>query len=282
MVNSEKIYRMRIAYDGTTYSGWQIQPNSSSIQGVIEQALHKLLKAPIRLIGAGRTDAGVHAIGQTAHFTTLLPLDCSQMLYALNGILPRDIRIKEFVPTTESFHAQYGALSKEYHYHLWLEKVIDPFQRLDRHHFHDTRFQLSLLKEGLELFIGTHDFTTFANVGGAVNNHIRTIKRITLQHQEGGIRLEFEGNGFLYKMVRNIVGTLLEVATSKKPVAAISTLFAQKDRRFAGPAAPARGLFLMAVNYGEIPAVAISTKEEKCLNSFPSVETSSFTSVSPK
>lgn len=265
-------YRMSIAYDGTAYNGWQIQQNGPSnirsIQGIIEQGLQQILKTPIRLIGAGRTDAGVHAKGQVAHFVTHTALECSQLLYRLNGVLPRDIRIKELFPTLETFHAQYRALSKEYHYHLWLEKIMDPFLYPYRHHLHDNRFQLSRLQEGITAFIGTHDFTTFTNVGGAISNHIRTIERITLHHQEGGIRLEFEGNGFLYKMVRNIVGTLLEVAIGKKDVSVIATLFAAKDRRCAGPAAPAKGLFLVSIAY-PVCFSNISGKEEKYLNSFP-------------
>jgi tRNA pseudouridine38-40 synthase len=219
MVDSKK-YRMSIAYDGTRYSGWQIQPNGDSIQGLVEQALQRVLKTKVRLIGAGRTDAGVHALGQVAHFATDTLLETPRLLYALNGTLPHDIRIKEIAPTSETFHAQYGALSKEYHYHLWLEKTMNPFYRLYRYHFHDTRFHLPLLEEGAGQFIGTHDFSTFANVGGPLKNSVRTIKRITLLPQEGGIRLEFEGNGFLYKMVRNIVGTLLEVAIGKKEISA--------------------------------------------------------------
>jgi tRNA pseudouridine38-40 synthase len=248
MVNSKK-YRMCIAYDGTRYSGWQIQPTSDSIQGVIEHALQTLLKEPVRLIGAGRTDAGVHALGQVAHFTIPAHLECPRIIYALNGMLPYDIRIQELTPTLDSFHAQYGARTKEYHYHIWIEKTMNPFLRLYRYHFHDTRFQLPLLQEGIKYFIGTHDFATFANLGGSVKSSVRTIYRISLHPQEGGFRLEFEGNGFLYKMVRNIVGTLLEVSIGKKQLSAINTLLEAKDRRYAGPAAPAKGLFLVKINY---------------------------------
>jgi tRNA pseudouridine38-40 synthase len=246
MVNK---YRMRIAYDGTCYSGWQIQPNSISIQGLIEEALHTLLKNPIRIVGAGRTDAGVHALGQVAHFSFPSLLNCHQILYGLNGILPNDIRIKELAPVTNSFHAQYSALSKEYHYHIWLDKTVDPFWRLYRHHVYDSRFSLSLLIEAAAQFVGTHDFATFANIGGNVISTVRTITRLDTIEQEGGIRLEFEGDGFLYKMVRNIVGTLLEVATKRRDLLQIPSLLQVKDRRKAGMAAPARGLFLIKINY---------------------------------
>ena len=242
-------YRMTITYDGTRYSGWQIQLNGVSIQGLIEKALQTFLKNSIRVIGAGRTDAGVHALGQVAHFSSPHPFDCHQVLNALNGILPSDIRIKELMPAPDSFHAQFSALSKEYHYHLWLEKTIEPFCRLYRHHFFNPRFSFALLNEGIPYFIGTHDFSTFANVGGNVKSYVRTLTRLDITPQPGGIRLEFEGDGFLYKMVRNIVGTLLEIAIAKRQPSQIPELLMAKDRRLAGAAAPPRGLFLVKINY---------------------------------
>ena len=258
---------MRIVYDGTLYSGWQIQPNSLSIQELIERALQTLLKMPIRIIGAGRTDAGVHALDQAAHFSYDLPLDCRRTVYALNGMLPHDIRIKEIEPAAEWFHAQHSALSKEYHYHLWLEKTVDPFVRLYRHHLFDRRFSSALLQEGAAYFLGTHDFATFANVGGSVSSTVRTVTRLDAIQQQGGLRLEFEGDGFLYKMVRNIVGTLLEVAIKKRHPSEIQQLLSAKDRRRAGPAAPPRGLFLVKVNY---PFFENSSgNEEKCANCLP-------------
>lgn len=246
-----KKYKLTIAYDGTHYCGWQVQPNGISIQSVLEKSLSCLLKDSITIIGAGRTDAGVHALGQVAHFETDQELSFDRILMSLNGILPSDIRIKELTPISKDFHARYSALGKEYHYHLWLEKTIDPFFHLYRHH---PRFLVSLplLQEAASAFVGTHDFSTFANVGGAAKTAIRTIQRIDMVPQEGGVRLEFEGNGFLYKMVRNIVGTLLEVASGKRPFESLKTLFEAKDRRLAGIAAPAKGLFLVKVRYPSI------------------------------
>lgn len=200
-------------------------------------------------MGAGRTDAGVHARGQTAHFSYPSLLDCDQILYALNGMLPKDIRIKELIPTLQTFHAQYSALSKEYHYHVWVEKTVDPFYCLYRHHCCYREFSLPRLQEAAAHFIGTHDFATFANVGGSTATTIRTLFRIEVCPQEGGFRLEFEGNGFLYKMVRNIVGTLLEVAKDKRNASQIPELLAAQDRRVAGAAAPPHGLFLEKITY---------------------------------
>lgn len=211
--------------------------------------MHTLLKSPVRLVGAGRTDAGVHALGQVAHFCVSRALDCERLSYALNGILPHTIRIKALDQATPSFHAQYSAISKEYHYNLWLEKTVNPFFRLYRHHIYDPKFSLALLKEASQLFLGTHDFVTFANVGGSVKTTVRSLTRLDCVAQEGGVRLEFEGDGFLYKMVRNIVGTLLEVARGKRQMEEIPKLLAAKDRRMAGPAAPPEALFLIKVNY---------------------------------
>jgi len=265
LLNPFQKYKMVIAYDGTRYSGWQIQPNSQSIQGTIEQALSTLLKSPTRIIGAGRTDAGVHAQGQVAHFSTQSTFKPDQLLYALNGMLPADIRIKNLHATLDTFHAQISALSKEYHYHLWLEKIIDPFVSRYRLHFCYSHFSLTLLQEAAQAFIGTHDFATFANVGSKVTTTVRTIQRITIVPQEGGVRLEFQGNGFLYKMVRNIVGTLLEVALGKKIGQQIPTMLAAHDRKVAGPAASPKGLFLMKIDYPECFANS-SSNERKCEN----------------
>jgi tRNA pseudouridine38-40 synthase len=241
-------YKLNISYDGTHYCGWQIQPNGTTIQGLIERALATLLRREHRLIGAGRTDAGVHALGQVAHFDAEKQIDCDKLFDQLNGILPFDIRIKSIEPVSQEFHAQHLATSKEYHYHLWLERMVDPFHRLYRHHLKG-HFSHSLLEEATAGFIGTHDFATFANVGTHVKSTVRTIFRISVVPQEGGLRMEFEGDGFLYKMVRNVVGTILEVAQSKIPSHKIQELFSLKNRQCAGIAAPARGLFLFKVNY---------------------------------
>lgn len=244
-------YRLTITYDGTNYVGWQIQPDGPSIQGTIEHVLTTLLKTPTRLIGSGRTDSGVHAEGQVAHFKA----DQALNMRAINGMLPYDIRVLKLEHVPDTFHAQYSAKRKTYHYNLWLEQAVSPFVRPYRHHV-PYQVDLELLNTAAQKFVGTHDFATFANVGSSVTTTVRTIHRIDIVEQEGGVRLEFEGGGFLYKMVRNIVGTLLEVATGKRPLEEIDALFAAKDRRAAGIAAPARGLFLMEVCYDDAESPA--------------------------
>lgn len=245
-------YKLTISYDGTRYSGWQVQPNANTVQAEIVKALKIFLKAEkIVLIASGRTDAGVHAAGQIAHFRFEQPLDSNRLQLALNGMLPRDIRIKKVEEASADFHSQYHASGKEYHYHLYLDRVIDPFKRLYCWHVHQ-HVDLTLLKQAAQCFVGKHDFTSFANEadeGSASRDPVRTLYRLDVVPFEGGVRLEFEGDGFLYKMVRNIVGTLVEVAARKRPLTDIAKIFEAKDRRQAGLAAPPQGLFLMRVDY---------------------------------
>jgi tRNA pseudouridine38-40 synthase len=244
-------YKLTIAYDGTAYSGWQIQNNAVSIKSLLEGALATILRTPTPVVASGRTDAGVHAKAQVAHFISETTPDLKRLHLSLNGILPDDIRILSVEEASPDFHARYSAVSKEYHYHLHLERTTDPFKRLYAYHDYSP-LDLEKMKEAARCFIGTHNFTTFANEaskGSAAKNPVRTITRLDICEEPGGIRLEFEGDGFLYKMVRNITGTLLDIARGKISVESISQLFEAKNRSLAPPAAPSRGLFLVKVNY---------------------------------
>lgn len=244
-------YKLTLSYEGTHYCGWQVQKGASSIQSLVQQALQTALRHPIDLTGSGRTDAGVHAWGQTAHFDSPLDFDLKRLLLSLNALLPSDIRILRIEPVDPKFHARYSAKAKTYHYHLHLDRVISPFIRLYRYQVF-SHLDLSLLKEGASYFLGTHDFTSFANEkerGTAAYDPIRTLFRLDVVEQSGGVRLEFEGDGFLYKMVRNISGTLLDVGMKKISPQHIPALFEAKDRRKTGAALPPQGLFLMQVHY---------------------------------
>jgi tRNA pseudouridine38-40 synthase len=249
-LNNNK-YKMTIAYDGTNYGGWQVQPNAVSIQALIEQALRVILRMPTSIIGSGRTDAGVHALGQTAHFMANRPIDISKTIASLNGLLPDDIRILEIVEVPQNFHARYSAISKTYHYRLHLDRIPDPFKiRYAYHVLHPV--DLSLLKNSASSLLGTHDFTSFANEasrGTAAKNAVRTIQRLDVIQEPGGVRLEFEGEGFLYKMVRNMVGTLLDICAGKIDKDQISSILSAKDRRLAGRSVPPHGLYLIEVKY---------------------------------
>lgn len=245
-------YKLIIAYDGTQYCGWQRQLNGISIQEKIENALSTILRTPTVLHGSGRTDAGVHALGQVAHFDALNSLDSPLLLISLNALLPSDIRIRAIEPTPSSFHARYSAQSKVYHYHFSINPINTPF--FSSFHYHvPHRVSMERLQEAIPLFIGTHDFTSFsheAHTGSAARDPIRTIHQITLTESPwSSLCLVFEGEGFLYKMVRNIVGTLLDISRNKITLEEIPLIFAARDRRRAGRTAPPHGLFLMSVNY---------------------------------
>lgn len=244
-------YKLNIAYDGTNYCGWQVQPNGLSIQEVLQKHLATIIRHPAHVTGSGRTDAGVHARGQVAHFHSDQPLNLRRLHHSLNGLLPGDIRVNSIEEVPLNFHARYSAIAKTYHYHLRLGHVQDPFQRLYSTQVHE-RLDLPLLKEAARHFLGTHDFSSLANEahrGSASHDPVRTLYRLDVIEQDQNVRLEFEGNGFLYKMVRNIVGLLLDAASGKRPVGDIPAILAAKDRRQAGQAAPAQGLFLVQVRY---------------------------------
>lgn len=243
-------YKLTIAYDGTSYGGWQVQPNATSIQALIQQALSTVLRTPTGLTGSGRTDAGVHAMGQTAHFVHDNPL-LPNTLFSLNGILPKEIRILSLEEVPDSFHARYSALGKTYHYHLHLDPIANPFTKRYAYHV-PHRVDIALLRQAAAQLVGTHDFSAFANEqhkGSASKNGVRTLTRIECIEQENGMRIEFEGEGFLYKMVRNLVGTMLDISSGKIRLEALPEILASKNRKLAGRSAPAHGLFLMHVRY---------------------------------
>lgn len=244
-------YKLIISYEGTAYGGWQVQPNALTIQALIQDALTTLLTKPAHLSGSGRTDAGVHALAQTAHFVSEKPLDSLKTLRSLNGLLPRDIRIKSVDEAPDDFHARFSAKHKTYHYNLSLGHTPDPFMRYFSHHLYQ-ELDLEKLKTACEHFIGEHDFTSFANsasMGAAAKNPVRTLTRCHIEKMPFGLRIEVSANGFLYKMVRNIVGALIACGTGKLDPDQIPVLLKARDRRLAPLAAPAKGLFLAHVDY---------------------------------
>lgn len=251
-------YKLTIAYDGTAYHGWQVQPNGITIQELVQKTIAIILRQEVVLIGSGRTDAGVHAMGQVAnfHFPSLINLKRFQK--SLNGLLPPDIRILSIYEVSSHFHAQHHATGKIYHYHLHLDAVQNPFQRLYSLHVKE-KISLETLKVAAKQFVGTNNFLSFANeghCGSASRDAVRTLKRLDVIDQLEGIRLEFEADGFLYKMVRNITGTLLDIARnmnqeSTETIKTIKGMLEAKNRKYAGKTAPPQGLFLMEVHYKE-------------------------------
>lgn len=244
-------YKLLIAYDGTRFSGWQIQKNATSIQTLIETAVATATGIKTKVIGSGRTDRGVHALEQCAHFCLAKKIAIEKLHHSLNGLLPLDIRVLSLSIADPEFHARFSAQGKIYRYFLHTGKVLNPFKRLYSYHL-PYPIDANLLQAGRKFFIGEKDFTSFsheAHRGSAARSAVRHLKRLDIDIQGEEIILEFETNGFLYKMVRNITGTLLDVARGKIPIDAIPEIFSAKDRRAAGTTAPSHGLFLVKVIY---------------------------------
>lgn len=241
-------YKITISYDGTNYSGWQIQKDKPSIQAFVQKALTTILRENINIVGAGRTDAKVHALEQIAHFTTTKKINIKKTCYSVNCILPKDIRIINIEEVDLSFHARFSAVSKIYRYYICTKNIQDPFSRFYSYS-PNKKIDLSLLRKATKYFLKTHDFSSFANKGSAKTSPIKTIYRIDVIERKDDIILEFEADGFLYKMVRNIVGTLIDVATKKIPLENIEKIIKAKDRKKASSPAPAHGLFLMKIFY---------------------------------
>ena len=243
-----KRYLLKIIYDGTNFAGWQRQKNQCSIQETIENALKIFFKEKTSITGSGRTDANAHAFEQYAHFTTEKEVDKKIILNALNGMIEKEIRILDIFEVDENFHARFSVKSKIYQYHICLKNFQNPFKRGYSYHF-SRKIDLDLLNRAKKEFIGKHDFTSFANKGSSSKNFEKTIKRIDITKTEDGIIIEIEADGFLYKMVRNIVGTLLKTAHGKLEISDINKILLSKDRRKAPMAVPAYGLFLKKVIY---------------------------------
>lgn len=258
-------YKLIIAYDGTLYNGWQTQSNGISIQDVIQKTIIRILSYDVVLIGSGRTDTGVHALGQVAHFHSKAPIDIYRFQNSLNALLPKDIRIIKMHEVPSRFHARHSVLGKTYHYHIQLAEIEIPFNRFYKLHLRK-KLDIEKMKEAARQLVGTHDFTSFANqahVGNAAKNPVRTIKRIDIVEEPGGIRIEFEAKGFLYKMVRNITGTLIAIGNGLMNIDQLPIILKAKDRRSAAKTAPAHGLFLVQVDYPNLESSEIASNEVK-------------------
>ena len=252
--------KLVLEYLGTRYAGWQVQANADTVQARVEEALGRVLREPVRIHGAGRTDAGVHARGQVAHFATPNPLPLRNIREGTNTYLPPDIAVLRAEEVPRSFHARYDARGKVYRYLVFRREVPSPFWR---HRAAHVPFPLRRKKmaAAADLLKGTHDFTAFAAAGRPVRDGVRNISRIAISAQGFLLRFEFHGDGFLYKMVRNIVGTLLEVGNGRIEPARVSEILASGDRTLAGPTAPPGGLYLVEVLYGAATPAASAGRE---------------------
>ncbi|BDG34231.1 tRNA pseudouridine(38-40) synthase TruA [Saccharococcus caldoxylosilyticus] len=244
-----KRIKCTLSYDGTHFSGYQIQPGKRTVQGELERVLEQMHKGKaIRATASGRTDAGVHAYGQVIHFDTFLSLSADQWKKALNAQLPDDIVIKDVQEADPSFHARFSAKAKEYRYKVRIAQERDVFLRNYCYHY-PYPLDMEAMRRALRLMEGTHDFTSFCSAKTDIDDRIRTIYQADMAVDQEMLEFRLIGNGFLYNMVRIIVGTILEVGQGKRSADSISTILEAKDRRYAGPTAPPQGLYLWKVYY---------------------------------
>jgi len=241
-----KNYKLILAYEGTSFKGWQRQSVARSVQGTIEEALAKISGRKIAVHGAGRTDAGVHALAQVASFRASIKLDEKTLMRAMNAVLPADVRIESAEEAPPEFHARKSAISKIYEYRIINRPVISPFDRRYALHW-PYRLKLKEMKRADGLFVRRADFTAFSS--NRDRSPVRTVVRSEIRAHGGLIIYTIEADGFLRYMVRAIVGTLLEIGRGKIPAEDLEKIFASKDRSLAGPTVPPQGLFLSEVRY---------------------------------
>lgn len=245
-------FAIKLEYDGTNYVGYQVQPNGDSIQAQLERALSRIAKLPkgekIPTISSGRTDAGVHARGQVVQFTYPGDIAPANLCRALNSILPEAIRVIAVTPVASDFHARYSSVSKYYRFVVHHAPFPDPFTRLYALH-HPYPTDLQRMQMAIQAIVGEHDFTSFCSTKTDKVDLVRTIYDARIEKDDDYFHFYFVGNGFLYNMIRIIVGTLLQIGDGLKPVDELERLIQVRDRRQAGPTAGGNGLFLMEVGY---------------------------------
>lgn len=242
-------YKCTISYDGTHFSGYQIQLNQRTVQGELEAALAKVHKGEtMKVFVSGRTDAHVHAVGQVIHFDSPLNISSQQWQKALNSLLPSDIYMSEIVSVDSSFHARFSVQSKEYWYKIMTGNERNIFKRDFVYHY-PFPINEAAIQEALKYMIGTHDFTSFCSAKTEIEDKVRTIYEAELISGTDELTFRFVGSGFLYNMVRILVGTLLEVGRGTIDPNEVNGIFAKKNRMYAGKTVPGHGLYLWKVNY---------------------------------
>lgn len=237
-----------VAYDGTNYCGWQVQPNAITIEGVLNRELSALLKEEITVIGASRTDSGVHAKGNVAVFDTNSRIPAEKISYALNQRLPEDIVIQESREVLEDFHPRHCDTRKTYEYKIY--NAVFPMP-LSRRYSHFVYYDMDIIamQKAANYLVGEHDFVSFCSANTQVKDTTRTIYSIEINKEDDMITIRIRGNGFLYNMVRIIAGTLIQVGNHRYEPEKVAWMLEQKDRSVAGPTAPAKGLTLCQIEY---------------------------------
>lgn len=248
-------YRMTVAYDGTDFRGWQVQPNQPTVQGALEAALEQLAGEPIRIHSCGRTDTGVHARAQVAHFDLKLPWETRRLQHGLNALLPEAVRVLELRPASPNFHARYDAQGKEYRFSIWNAPVACPLHRRQTVHARPP-LDLAAMRKAAGMLEGTRDFAAFsANPHREIGGTVRTLWRLSVRKQGALVTISVLGDGFLYKMVRSLAGHLLRVGLGKVPADETPALLESRLRTARVETAPARGLCLWKIHYGSIPGL---------------------------
>jgi tRNA pseudouridine38-40 synthase len=246
--------KLTIAYDGSNYAGWQVQTNGIGVQEKIEQAIGKLFPSVKRIHSSSRTDTGVHALGMVAHVEiprAEFKMPLAKIALAINAFLPDEIRIVSAIKSSPEFHARFDASGKQYRYFVWNHRASNPlFRHMQWHVPH--QLDLSAMRSAAKYFIGKHDFKSFAGTRNyEMESTIRTLTRCDIKRSGPLLTFIIEGDGFLYKMCRGIVGTLVQVGRGKSAIGELKSILAARDRRAAGMTAPAHGLVLWHVFYGK-------------------------------
>ena len=243
-----KRIKLTIAYDGTNYCGWQVQPNGITVEEVVNKALKKLTGEDIQVIGASRTDSGVHALGNVAVFDTYTTIPPERISYALNQRLPEDIVIVKSEEVAEDFHPRYCDCSKTYEYHILNTRIPIPTKRLTNY-FVSYDLDVEKMRKAAGYLIGEHDFVSFCNVRTDVEDTVRTVTELEILKDGEEITIRISGNGFLYNMVRIIVGRLIRVGRGFYEPEKVKEILEAKDRKAAGVTAPPHGLILAEIRY---------------------------------
>lgn len=248
-------YRMTIAYEGTDFHGWQAQPGKPTVQGALEAALHQLTGETVRAHSCGRTDTGVHARAQVAHFDLKRPWEVGKLQKALNAVLPATVQVPELRRTRPDFHARYDAQGKEYRFSIWNAPVLCPLHRRQAVHIRKP-LDLAAMRRAAAFLEGTHDFAAFsANPHREIGGTVRTLWRLSIRKQGRRVTISAVGDGFLYKMVRSLAGHLLRVGLGAVPAEETPVLLHSKLRTARVETAPAHGLCLWKIHYGAIPGL---------------------------
>ena len=244
----KKRIKLVVAYDGTAYHGWQVQPNAVTVEGVLNEKLTELLGEEITVTGASRTDAGVHSLGNVAVFDTETRIPADKISYALNQRLPEDIVVQDSAEVASDFHPRFCDSKKTYEYRILNRRFPIPTLRRDTY-FYYRPLDVAAMQKAAEYLVGEHDFKSFCTVGAQVDTTVRTLYALTVTRDEDVIKIRVTGNGFLYNMVRILAGTLISVGIHEREPEDMTRILAACDRTAAGPTAPACGLTMVGIRY---------------------------------